>query len=226
MISALSYESFFDLASFEHSELFSGCHYVWEVLPKIKHYLGGCQLGHIRVGIPDGVHLFDKDRISIGKGTIVEPGAYIHGPCIIGENCTIRQGSYIRGNVIVGNQCVIGHTTEMKNALMLNQANAAHFAYLGDSILGNRVNLGAGAKCANLRFDHKMIEIVWNSQRLSTGLKKFGAIFGDDTQIGCNAVTNPGTITGKGVNCYPCVNFGGVIPAGSVVKMSQEAVIV
>lgn len=214
----LSPENFFDLNSFKHRALFAGCQFVWDVLPKIKDYLANQALGNIEVGIPAGAHLFNTHLISIGKGTIIEPGAYIQGPCIIGENCVIRHGAYIRGDCLAGDNCVIGHTTELKNALLLNNAQAAHFAYVGDSVLGNRVNLGAGVKCANLRLDHKEIFIRWNSKKMTTHLKKFGAIFGDGTQIGCNAVSNPGTITGKGVLCHPCLNFEGVIPANSVIK--------
>jgi NDP-sugar pyrophosphorylase family protein len=214
----LSPHALFDLSNYRHSFIFTDCRYVWEVLCKIEHYLRSLKLGAIEVGIPAGAHLIHPDLISIGKGSVVEPGAYIKGPCIIGENCTVRQGAYIRGKVIVGDSCVIGHDTEMKNALMLNQAHAAHFAYAGDCVIGNRVNLGAGVKCANLRLDRKEIVVHFEGKRFQTHLTKWGAILGDDTQIGCNSVANPGTITGKQVVCYPCVNFGGVIPAGAVIQ--------
>lgn len=213
-------QELFDLSHFQHSLIFDECENVWEVLPKIEKFLRSLTLGVIQVGIPTGAHLIQPDLISIGKGSVIEPGAYIRGPCIIGENCTIRQGSYIRGQVIVGNHCVIGHDTEMKNVLMLDKAQAAHFAYLGDSIIGNCVVLGAGAKCANLRLDHREVTVHFNKQKFSTGLKKFGAILGDYTQLGCNSVTNPGTITGKHVHCYPCMNFGGYIPPHSLIEPS------
>lgn len=218
-------EILFDLSLFAHRALFSEEIYVWDALKKVESYIRTQKLGNIEIEIPDGVHLVHPELISIGKGTVIEPGAYIKGPCIIGENCQVRQGAYIRGNVIVGNHCVIGHDTEMKSVIMLDYANAAHFAYLGDSILGNRVNLGAGTKCANLRLDHGEVKVEIEGKKVATGLKKFGAILGDDTQLGCNSVTNPGTVTGKGVFCYPCVNFGGVIPAKSVVKNPQPPVI-
>lgn len=226
MIESITSSALFDLSMFKHASLFQADAFVWEALPKINSYLKVIPLGHIEVGIPEGAHLFHPEWISIGKGTVIEPGAYIIGPCIIGENCTIRHGAYIRGNVIVGDSCVIGHASEVKNSILLNHSNAAHFAYLGDSILGNHVNLGAGTKCANLRLDHKEIQFHFEGKKYPTGLRKFGAIFGDGTQIGCNVVSNPGTVTGKKVSCQPCINFGGFIPAHATIKHSHEPVIV
>lgn len=211
-------DTFFDLSNFVHRELFVDGFSVWNALSNIENYLKNTPLGKINANIPPGVHLINPESISIGEGSVVEPGAYIKGPCIIGKNCTIRHGAYIRGQFIAGDNCVIGHDTEIKNSIFLNGTQAAHFAYVGDSILGNRVNLGAGVKCANLKLDHSLIAIHWNGMRISTGLKKMGAIIGDGTQIGCNAVINPGTLLGQSVKCYPCVNIGGGIPFGSVVK--------
>lgn len=225
-MSDLTAKSLFDLSHFKHAFLFHECRYVWEALTKIETYLASIHLGIIEVGIPTGAHLLNPELISIGKGSIIEPGAYIKGPCIIGENCSVRQGAYIRGNVVAGNNCVIGHDTEIKNSILLNYAQAAHFAYLGDSIIGNRVNLGAGVKCANLRLDHNEVVVHFEGKRFPTGLKKLGAILGDGTQIGCNSVTNPGTITGKEVLCHPCLNFGGVLPSKSVVKAANEICII
>lgn len=209
---------FFNLTTFQYAELFNESEYVWKTLEKIDPYLASQTLGKIEADIPNGVYLVDSHLISIGKGTIVEQGAYIKGPCIIGKDCTIRHGAYIRGNLIAGNKCIIGHDTEIKNSILLNNAHAAHFAYLGDSILGNNVNLGAGAKCANLKLDNTQVSIHYEGQRIETGLRKLGAIIGDNSQIGCNTVTNPGTLFGKSVYCYPVLNVGGVIPSHSIVK--------
>jgi len=211
-------ESFFDLKDFSHPELFDGCETVWEVLPRIKEWLEGQKLGEIETEIPEGAVLVDREKISIGKGTVVEPGCYIKGPCKIGKNGSIRQGAYLRGNVVAGEGCVIGHATEVKNALFLNGAKAAHFAYVGDSILGNGVNLGAGTKCANLKFDGGPVTVYYEGGRVETALRKFGAIFGDYSQTGCNAVTNPGTILGKRAACFPCSSVRGLIPAGKIFK--------
>lgn len=218
-------ESLFDLSHFVHKKLFS-CEFVWESLSKIKPYLAQYPLGIIEVDISNAVYLVNPEKISIGKGTIIEPGAYIKGPCIIGENCTIRQGAYIRGDFIAGNQCVIGHDTEIKHSIFLDGTQAAHFAYVGDSILGNKVNLGAGTKCANLRFDREDVILKIDQKEYSTGLHKFGAIMGDNSQTGCNSVTNPGTIMGKNSFLYPCVNFGGYLPSAHVVRPNDKPVVV
>jgi len=156
---------FFNLTRFAYAPLFDEKAPVWEVLKKIGDFLLSGPLGKIEGVVEQGVFLVNPEEISIGKGTIVEPGAYIKGPCIIGDHCEIRQGAYIRGNVITGNGCIIGHATEVKNALFLDGAKAGHFAYVGDSILGNRVNLGAGTKCANLRFDGKNVPIFDGEKR-------------------------------------------------------------
>lgn len=215
-------KSLFELTAFAHAALFENCTYVWEVLPKIAAYLKKQRLGKIAVDIPTGAYLIDPESIVIGKGTVVEPGAYIKGPCIIGENCVVRHGAYIRGDVIAGNRCIIGHDTEVKNALFLNGAHAAHFAYVGDSILGNNVNLGAGTKCANLKFDNGAIAVRFGDRLIETGLRKFGAVFGDGAQTGCNAVTNPGTIFGKNSACYPCTNPSGYVDENCIVKPDQK----
>ena len=191
---------------------------MWQALSNIESYLASLQLGLIESPFLEGVFLENPELISIGSGTVVEPGAYIRGPCFIGKNCQIRHGAYIRGNVLVGDGCVIGHATEIKHSILLNRAKAAHFAFVGDSILGNDVNLGAGVKCANLRLDGKPIEVRYQENSIATGLRKFGAIIGDSCQIGCNVVMNPGTLFGKGSNCFPCLTVGGFVPPQKLVR--------
>jgi NDP-sugar pyrophosphorylase family protein len=151
-----------------------------------------------------GACLMD-DHIFVGPGSVVEPGALIKGPTIIGSYCEIRQGAYLRGNCLVGDRCVVGHTTEMKHSVMLNGAKAGHFAYIGDSILGNRTNLGAGTKLANLKITGTPVGIKINDEIYETGLRKFGAIIGDDTETGCNSVTNPGTLLGRRCLVFPAL---------------------
>lgn len=213
--------TFFDLSTFEMKALFSASRPVWEVIKQIDPFLKTLSLGKIEVDIPTGCFLVDPHLITICDGCVIEPGAYIKGPCYLGKGTTVRHGAYIRGNVITGEHCVIGHDTEIKNSVMLNKAHAAHFAYIGDSILGNEVNLGAGTKCANLKLDNKEVLIHRSGEKISTGLRKLGAIIGDRTQIGCNTVTNPGTLIGPDVLCYPVLNVCGVIPAKMVVKNSS-----
>lgn len=216
---------FFDTSAFFHAAIFRNVNQVWEVLTHLHAYIMSLPLGKIEIAIPPGAFLKNPDWISIGPGTVVEEGAYIRGPCVIGSHCTVRQGAYIRGDFLCGDRCVIGHDTEIKNALFLNDVHAAHFAYVGDSILGNHVNLGAGTKCANLKLDNSFVEVAFGEERLPTQLRKFGAILGDYTQIGCNAVTNPGTLLGKRVLCYPCLNVGGVIPSNSIIKNEAKVII-
>jgi acetyltransferase-like isoleucine patch superfamily enzyme len=159
------------------------------------------------------------DDILVGPGSVVEPGALIKGPTIIGAYCEIRQGAYIRGHCLVGDRCVIGHTTEIKHAVMLDGAKAGHFAYIGDSILGNRTNLGAGTKLANLKIIDTPVSLKVDGRRFDTGLRKFGAIIGDDTETGCNSVTNPGTLLGRRCLVYPAVSVkSGYYPDRSIVS--------
>jgi len=166
-----------------------------------------------------GVVLMD-DEIYIGKGNVIEAGALIKGPTIIGDNNEIRQGAYIRGNVIIGDNCVIGHTTEMKTAVMLGGSKAGHFAYIGDSILG-KVNLGAGTRLANLKIIESQIVLNIEGKRYETGLRKFGAIMADGVETGCNSVTTPGSLLGRNTLLYPNATGRGFYPANTVIKVKQ-----
>ncbi len=136
-------------------------------------------------------------RIHLGKGVLIEPGAFIKAPAIIDDQTEVRQGAYMRGYCLIGKRCVVGHVTEVKHSIFIDDAKAGHFAYLGDSILGNNVNLGAGTKLANLRFASSAVTVRTPKGSVSTGLRKLGAILGDTVQTGCNSVTNPGTLLGK-----------------------------
>ena len=214
----LSHATYFDLSDFLHRDLFLETQRVWEPLKKLKDYFKTLTLGKIEVDIPKGAFLINPSEISIGEGSVVDPGAYIEGPCVIGKNCHIRHGAYVRPYLLTGDNCVIGHTTEAKHSILLNGAKASHFSYIGDSILGNRVNLGAGVKCANFRLDKAGVVIRVFGERFETGLQKLGLIMGDHSSLGCNCVTNPGTILGKGVSSFPCITLKGVIDARSVVR--------
>ena len=170
------------------------------------------------IDLAEPVYLKELD-IFIGKGTQLEPSAIIKGPTIIGENCDIRQGAYIRGNALIGNHCTIGHTTELKNSILMDHTEAGHFNYIGDSIIGSYVNLGAGSKLANLQFrsaDEKLkgyinpIHIPLDSGSLDTGMKKLGAVIGDNVELGCNAIVCPGALIGKDAWVYP----GLTVPKG------------
>ncbi len=188
---------FFDLTTFAHRALFQKARPVWQALALLTNYLDECSLGKIEVHIPQGVTLIHPEKISIGAGTIVQSGALIEGPCVIGKNCQIRHGAYVRPYLIAGDGCVLGHCSELKHAVLLDGACAPHFNYVGDSLLGNRVNLGAGVVCANLRLDKKEVVAQWGTEKRKTGLNKFGAVIGDDAQLGCNSVLNPGLLLRK-----------------------------
>ncbi len=163
--------------------------------------------------------VFMDREIEIGRGVLVEPGAYLKGPLFVGDFTEIRQGAYIRGKCYVGRRCVVGHTTEMKNTIMLDGAKAGHFAYLGDSILGREVNLGAGTKLANLKLTRQNIVIRIKDEAFDTGLRKLGAILGDAVQTGCNSVTNPGTLLGPGSFLLPNRTAGpGYFPPKSILR--------
>jgi NDP-sugar pyrophosphorylase family protein len=215
----LSPTDFFDLDSYQHKSLFydDRVTYVWDVLKLLRDYLKQIIVPEIHGQVMRGAHLLD-DEIYIGPGSIVEPGAVIKGPTYIGANTQIRPGAYMRGTVLVGNGCVVGHATEIKNSIMLDTAHAAHFAYVGDSILGNYVNLGAGSRLANLKLDRTNVIIKIADQTYDTGMRKMGAVAGDRVEIGCNAVSNPGTLMGPGCMAYALTLLRGYYPANSLIK--------
>lgn len=206
----------FDLSQTEHAAIFEGCAQAWEALRRIHLYLGE----HLRPGLHnrcDGVAWIAED-VFIGEGTVVEDGAMIKGPTIIGRNCQIRHNAYVRGDVIVGDHCVVGNSCELKNAWLFNRAQVPHFNYVGDSILGYKAHLGAGVKISNVKLDGASVAVEWEGQRIDTGLRKFGALIGDQVEVGCNAVLNPGSILGRGCILYPNTTWRGVLPAYRVVK--------
>ncbi|NBO38977.1 UDP-N-acetylglucosamine diphosphorylase [bacterium] len=159
--------------------------------------------------------LENKELIVVEEGATIEAGAYVSGPTYIESGAVIRHGAYVRGQVYICQGAVVGHTSELKGALLLNDAKAAHFAYVGDTILGIDCNLGAGTKCANLRLDHGQVPVRIGATTLSSNLKKFGAVFGNRAQTGCNAVTNPGTILCPGAILLPNTTGQGVIETRS-----------
>ena len=183
----------------------------------------------------EGAWIGDGD-IVIGPGTVVEPGAYIQGPTIIGANCEIRHGAYIRGQAVIGDGCIVGNASEVKNSILLPGAHCPHFNYVGDSILGRRVNLGAGTKLSNLAVNsakdpatgkRPTIQLSIDGELYDTGLAKMGAILGDDTQTGCNSVLNPGVLVGRRTLIYPNASVSkGYCPKDSIVKLRQTQKII
>ena len=207
---------YLDLAKTEHGALFEKVTYAWEILSTFHHYLAdiirpgnhGKLIGHPVIG----------DKVFIGEGTVVEPGAYIKGPAWIGANCQIRHGAYIRENVVVGAGSVIGNSTELKNSFLFQGCQVPHFNYVGDSILGAKVHLAAGVIVSNLKLNGDFITLRVGDSILTTGLRKFGALIGDEAEVGCNAVLNPGSIIGRRSLIYPGVSWRGVLPANSIAR--------
>ena len=211
---------FVTLAHTAHSKLFENQRFVWEALKQIASYLQfrlkPAVLGQL-MGKP-----FISNTVFVGVGTIVEQGAVLKGPAWIGENCHVRSGCYVRENVIVGDSVVMGNSCEFKNCIIFDEAQIPHFSYVGDSILGYQAHLGAGVILSNVKLDHREIAVSGPDGAVPTGLTKFGAVIGDRTEIGCNAVINPGAVIGRDCIIYPGANFRGVLPRGSILKVRQD----
>ncbi|OGY85891.1 MAG: hypothetical protein A2233_00145 [Candidatus Kerfeldbacteria bacterium RIFOXYA2_FULL_38_24] len=213
----------FDLTQTDQAEIFSGLEKIWEAIPNIADYLAYYLENH---QVADLSKLNQAEymgqQVIIGEGTVIEPGVVIKGPALIGKNCQIRKGAYLRENVIIGHNSVVGNCTELKNVLLFNNVQAAHFNYIGDSILGYKVHLGTGAKITNAKTPQSEIKIVTHYHTHQTGLHKFGALIGDFTEIGANTVTAPGSIIGRNCLLYPLIFWRGVLPANSLVKIHQQ----
>ena len=217
-------EDLFDLSQTEHALLFEDCDYAWDALKKIKSY--------IALTIRPALHhraegqVFIGPKVFIGEGTVLEHGAMIKGPAIIGRNCQVRAGAYLREDVIIGDECVIGNSCEFKNSLLFNKAQVPHFSYVGDSILGYKAHLGAGVKISNIKLVPGTVTVEKDGVPFDTGLRKFGVLMGDNTDVGCNSVINPGSIIGRGSVLYPNVSWRGTLPANMIVKNRPQQDIV
>lgn len=221
---------FFDAVRGVPGELFTGVERVWEVLPRIAGFLNGLEPGAFQVlgEVAPGAVL--GERVAVGKGTVIEPGAFIKGPAWIGENCQIRHGCYIRENVVVGDGSVLGNSCEFKNCLLFDGAEVPHFNYVGDSVLGHRAHLGAGVILSNVRLDRSTIRVQARDAKspdggheyLETGLRKFGAIIGDFTEVGCNSVLSPGSVVGRNCLLYPGTQWRGTLSDHSIVRLRQD----
>ena len=212
-------QNLYDLSQTIASSLFKDVTYPWEVLPKIKDFI-------IALGNTLDTNIYEKkgENIWIAKSAKVAPTAYISGPVIIGEETEIRHCAFIRGNAIVGNHCVVGNSTELKNVILFNNVQVPHYNYVGDSILGYRSHMGAGSITSNVKSDKKLVIVKTESECMETGLKKFGAMIGDNVEVGCNSVLNPGTVIGKNSNIYPLSSVRGVVPENSIYKNQNEVV--
>ncbi len=196
----------------------------WEWLDQIAHALSAHRFGAVRPGVPPGVHI--EGPVHIDPSVSLPAHATLIGPIWVGARSEIRPGAFIRPNVIAGEGCVLGNSSEFKNCLLMDGVQAPHFNYVGDSVLGNRAHLGAGAICSNYRLDHKDVVVHLPTGSIDTRLRKFGAILGDEAEVGCNAVLNPGTLLGPKSLVMPAIAFGGVLPPATIARVRQQVTLV
>ena len=212
-------ENFFDINKTIAADIFADVNNVWEVLPQISKFI--VLLGNT---LPQEDFIKHGENIWISKSAKVANTASLTGPLIIDENAEVRHCAFIRGNAIVGKNCVVGNSTELKNVILFDNVQVPHYNYVGDSILGYRSHLGAGAITSNVKSDKSLVTVNCGGEKTETGLKKFGAIVGDNVEVGCSSVLNPGTIIGKNSNVYPLSMVRGVINANSIYKKQGEIV--
>lgn len=213
-------ENLYDLNETIAADLMKTAKYPWEILPKIHDYI-------LELGKSLPADKFEKrgDDVWIAKSAKVFDSAYIAGPCIIDEDAEVRQCAFIRGNAIVGKGAVVGNSTELKNVILFNKVQVPHYNYVGDSILGFKSHMGAGSITSNVKSDKKLI-VVKNGKedQVETGLKKMGAMLGDNVEVGCGSVLNPGTVIGRCSNIYPLSSVRGCVPANHIFKSQDEIV--
>ena len=213
-------EELFDLKHTEAASLLARCEYPWEALPLIGSYIK--ELGKT---LSEAEYDHPAEHVWIAKSAAVAPTACISGPCIIGPESEVRHCAFIRGNALVGTGCVVGNSTELKNVILFDKVQVPHYNYVGDSILGYKAHMGAGAITSNVKSDKKLVVVKNGDERMETGLKKFGAMIGDQVEVGCNSVLNPGTVIGRESHIYPLSNVRGQVPAESIYKHRGEVVI-
>lgn len=208
-----------DLEKTIAADLFADCEYPWQVLGGIKSFI-------LKLGEKLPSDRFEKigEDVWIAKSAKVFPSAYIAGPCIIDEEAEVRHCAFIRGSAIVGKKCVVGNSVELKNVVLFDNVQVPHYNYVGDSILGYKAHMGAGSVTSNVKSDKTLVTVHEGDEKMETGLKKFGAILGDNVEIGCNSVLNPGTIVGRNSNVYPLSSVRGTVPPSNIYKDAEHIV--
>lgn len=199
--------------------LFQSLEYPWEALPKISSFI--CALGK---SLPSDIYEQRGENVWVAKSADIAPTAYINGPAIIDEEAQVRHCAFIRGNAIVGKGAVVGNSTELKNVVLFNKVQVPHYNYVGDSILGYKSHMGAGSITSNVKSDKTLVAVKSGTEAFPTGLKKFGAMLGDEVEVGCNSVLNPGTVIGRRSNIYPLSMVRGVVPPQSIYKNKNEII--
>ena len=207
----------YDLTQTIARELLEAAEYPWEALPKI-----GAFIKELGATLSEEEYEKRGEDIWVAKSASIAPTAYIHGPAIIGKDAEIRHCAFIRGNAIVGEGAVVGNSTELKNVILFNKVQVPHYNYVGDSILGYKSHMGAGSITSNVKSDKKLVVLHTPEGEIETGLKKFGAMLGDNVEVGCGTVLNPGSVVGQNSNIYPLSMVRGAIPANSIYKKQGE----
>lgn len=215
----LNIQNLYNLEETIAKEVFEGLTYPWEVLPKIGAFI--VKLGET---LPEDRYERRGENVWVARSAKVYPTAYINGPAIIDEEAEVRHCAFIRGNAIVGKGAVVGNSTELKNVILFNKVQVPHYNYVGDSILGYKAHMGAGSITSNVKSDKTLVVVKSAEGNIETGLKKFGAMLGDNVEVGCNSVLNPGSVIGRETNIYPLSRVRGYIPAKSIFKESGNIV--
>lgn len=201
------------------AKLFEGKSYPWEALDGIKSFI-------LELGETLSADEYDhpEEGVWIAKDAKIFPSAYIGAPCIIDHGAEVRHCAFIRGSAIVGKNAVVGNSTELKNVVLFDNVQVPHYNYVGDSILGYKAHMGAGSITSNVKSDKTLVTVHIPDAPIETGRKKFGAILGDNVEVGCNSVLNPGTVVGRCSNIYPVSCVRGVVPANSIYKAKDNIV--
>ena len=209
----------FDLSHTRAGARLEQTEYPWEILSQIPSIIR-------EIGDRLDPNLYDHpaDGIWIAKSATVAPTAYIGAPAVIGEHTEVRHGAFIRGSALVGDGCVVGNSCELKNCILFDGVQVPHYNYVGDSILGYRAHMGAGAITSNVKGDGSLVAIKHGTQKISTGRKKVGAMLGDFVEIGCGSVLNPGTVVGRNSSVYPLSSVRGIVPENSIFKGQGDIV--
>ena len=212
-------KNMYDLNETIAKDIFEGVTYPWEILPKISEFI-------VKLGETLSADEYDKvgENVWIAKDAKVFDSAYINGPVIIDHGAEVRHCAFIRGNAIVGKNCVVGNSTELKNVILFNNVQVPHYNYVGDSILGYKSHMGAGSITSNVKSDKTNVTIMIGDDKIETGLKKMGAMLGNNVEVGCNSVLNPGTVIGRCCNIYPLSSVRGCVPANHIYKSRTEVV--
>ncbi len=219
MYEGLEIKNMYTLSETIAAPLLETVTYPWEALPKIGDYIKA-----IGPTLPEEEYEYKGNNVWIAKSATVFATAYIAGPAIIGKDAEIRQCAFIRGNAIVGEGAVVGNSTELKNVILFNKVQVPHYNYVGDSILGYKAHMGAGSITSNVKSDKKLVVVHTSEGHIETGLKKFGAMLGDNVEVGCNSVLNPGTVIGPWSNVYPTSCVRGFIPDHHIYKTQDQIV--